>query len=54
LEGLTADDARRLKDLLRRGEAAVNLPLVGAPTLYLDFINMFLLMLRPLGNRRRD
>jgi FtsH-binding integral membrane protein len=28
--------------------------LVGAPTLYLDFINIFLFLLRILGGRRRD
>jgi FtsH-binding integral membrane protein len=52
--GLTAYDTQRLKDLFRRGEATANLPLVGALTLYLDFINMFLFLLRILGSRRRD
>ena len=52
--GLTAYDTQRLKELFRRGEAAANLPLVGALTLYLDFINMFLFLLRIFGNRRRD
>jgi uncharacterized protein len=52
--GLTAYDTQRLKDLFRRGETTANLPLVGALTLYLDFINMFLFLLRIFGNRRRN
>ncbi len=52
--GLTAYDTQRLKDLFERGETSANLPLVGALTLYLDFINMFLFLLRFVGNRRRD
>jgi len=41
--GLTAESAPN-----------ANLPLVGALTLYLDFINMFLFLLRIFGSRRRD
>jgi hypothetical protein len=52
--GLTAYDTQRLRDLFQRSEASANLPLVGALTLYLDFINMFLFLLRILGDRRRD
>ncbi|MEO8181494.1 MAG: Bax inhibitor-1/YccA family protein [Deltaproteobacteria bacterium] len=51
--GLTAYDTQRLRELFRRGETSANLPLVGALTLYLDFINMFLFLLRIFGNRRR-
>jgi FtsH-binding integral membrane protein len=51
--GLTAYDTQRLKALFERGDAHANLPLVGALTLYLDFINMFLFLLRFTGNRRR-
>ncbi len=51
--GLTAYDTQRLRELFRRGETNANLPLVGALTLYLDFINMFLFLLRIVGNRRR-
>lgn len=51
--GLTAYDTQRLMELFRRGETTANLPLVGALTLYLDFINMFLFLLRILGSRRR-
>jgi FtsH-binding integral membrane protein len=49
--GLTAYDTQRLKVLFRSG-AGANLPLVGALTLYLDFINMFLFLLRLVGRRR--
>jgi len=52
--GLTAYDTQRLKELFQRNETSANLPLVGALTLYLDFINMFLFLLRILGDRRRD
>ena len=52
--GLTAYDTQRLKEIFRNGGSAANLPLLGALTLYLDFINMFLFLLRILGNRRRD
>ena len=52
--GLTAYDTQRLKELFRRGQATANLPLVGALTLYLDFINMFLFLLRLFGDRRRN
>ena len=51
--GLTAYDTQRLKELFRSGEVSANLPLVGALTLYLDFINMFLFLLRFMGDRRR-
>jgi FtsH-binding integral membrane protein len=52
--GLTAYDTQRLKEIFRSGGSVANLPLVGALTLYLDFINMFLFLLRFLGDRRRD
>jgi FtsH-binding integral membrane protein len=51
---LTAYDTQRLKELFRTSGTVANLPLVGALTLYLDFINMFLFLLRFLGDRRRD
>ncbi|HEX4447681.1 MAG TPA: Bax inhibitor-1/YccA family protein [Polyangiaceae bacterium] len=52
--GLTAYDTQRLKDLFRSASTTANLPLIGALTLYLDFINMFLFLLRIMGDRRRD
>lgn len=51
--GLTAYDTQKLKRLFSQGEVAGSLPLVGALTLYLDFINMFLFLLRFTGDRRR-
>jgi FtsH-binding integral membrane protein len=50
--GLTAYDNQKLRRMYaERGEAG-NLALQGALTLYLDFINLFLLMLRLFGRRR--
>ncbi|MFO0667914.1 MAG: Bax inhibitor-1/YccA family protein [Polyangiaceae bacterium] len=51
---LTAYDTQRLKTLFESGETHGNLPLVGALTLYLDFINMFIFLLRLFGGRRSD
>lgn len=52
--GLTAYDTQKLKALhAERGDAG-NLPLRGALILYLDFINLFLFLLRLLGSRRND
>jgi FtsH-binding integral membrane protein len=55
--GLTAYDTAKLKALGAQGaggEAQTKLALQGALTLYLDFINLFLMLLRILGGRRRD
>jgi uncharacterized protein len=56
--GLTAYDASRLRQIAAqadvRNEAARKMALQGALALYLDFINLFLYLLRFLGNRRRD
>jgi len=52
--GLTAYDTQKLKEMFIEEGAVANLPLVGALTLYLDFVNMFLFLLRFLGNRRSD
>lgn len=49
---LTAYDTQKLKTMFAAGDARANLPLVGALTLYLDFINMFLFLLRLFGGRR--
>jgi uncharacterized protein len=40
--------------MLATSEARGNMPLVAALTLYLDFINMFLFLLRLMGARRSD
>ncbi len=53
--GLTAYDTQKLKGMYYAadsGEVATKKAVLGALTLYLDFINMFLFMLRLLGNRR--
>jgi uncharacterized protein len=52
--GLTAYDAQRLKSMalaLPEGQTG-SYAIVGALTLYLDFINLFLFLLRFMGNRR--
>ncbi len=54
--GLTAYDSQKIKlmgqALEGQGEAASKGALIGALTLYLDFINLFLFILRLLGKRR--
>jgi FtsH-binding integral membrane protein len=54
--GLTAYDTNKLKQIyLQHGEAGEmgqKLALMGALTLYLDFINLFLYLLRIFGDRR--
>ncbi len=49
---LTAYDTQKLKQLFASGEVQGNMPLVGALVLYLDFVNLFLFMLRIFGRRR--
>ncbi|HSO31689.1 MAG TPA: Bax inhibitor-1/YccA family protein [Labilithrix sp.] len=51
---LTAYDTQKLKGVFASGEAHANMPLLGALTLYLDFVNMFLFLLRLFGGRSRD
>lgn len=55
--GLTAYDTQKIKRLLLSNDMEVNeetqkIALLGALTLYLDFINLFLYLLRILGNRK--
>jgi FtsH-binding integral membrane protein len=53
--GLIAADTQKLKRLLAQnpeGEAAGRIVVIGALTLYLDFINLFLNLLRIFGRRR--
>jgi FtsH-binding integral membrane protein len=51
--GLTAYDAQRLKAMaLAPGGRSGAYSIVGALTLYLDFINLFMFLLRFTGNRR--
>jgi FtsH-binding integral membrane protein len=50
---LVAYDTQRLKRLSASGEAAGRLAILGALRLYLDFINLFLFLLRIFGRGRR-
>ena len=54
--GLTAWDSQKIKEMLLTqydmSEGAQKLALLGALTLYLDFINLFLYLLRIFGNNR--
>jgi len=53
--GLSAYDTWKLKRMAETpeyGEALANLAILGALTLYLDFVNLFLMLLRLLGRRR--
>lgn len=54
--GLTAWDSQKIKEMLQTqydmSEGAQKLALLGALTLYLDFINLFLYLLRIFGNNR--
>jgi len=53
--GLTAYDTQKIKSMYFEvqgsGEALAKLAIMGALTLYLDFINLFLFLLRFMGNR---
>ncbi len=55
--GLTAYDVQRLKRIgegIEYGDASASkIAIMGALTLYLDFINLFLMLLRVFGGRRR-
>jgi hypothetical protein len=54
--GLTAWDTQKIKQMLLQapdaGEGAQKLALLGALTLYLDFVNLFIYLLRIFGNRK--
>ena len=53
--GLTAYDSQKIKNMLQMApdasEGAQKLALLGALTLYLDFINLFIYLLRIFGRR---
>lgn len=55
---LAAYDSQKIKQLghmmLGQGEMEHKVALLGALTLYLDFINLFLFLLRLFGQRRED
>jgi FtsH-binding integral membrane protein len=54
--GLTAYDTQKIKSIYFQvaghGEAMAKTAVMGALSLYLDFINMFLFLLRFMGDRR--
>ncbi|MBN2857328.1 MAG: Bax inhibitor-1/YccA family protein, partial [Candidatus Delongbacteria bacterium] len=53
--GLTAYDTQKIKHMLSMGHSEQDMKkysILGALTLYLDFINLFLLLLRIFGRRR--
>lgn len=54
--GLTAYDTQKIKQLIMNAEevddTTQRIALLGSLTLYLDFINLFLYLLRILGNRK--
>jgi len=54
--GLTAYDTQKIKQIGMRGfgdeETRKKAAIIGALRLYLDFINLFLMLLRIMGNRR--
>jgi hypothetical protein len=54
--GLTAYDTQKLKKISQNGfadgESRRKATILGALTLYLDFINLFLMLLRVMGSRR--
>ena len=56
--GLTAWDTQKIKQMLQTqydmSEGAQKLALIGALTLYLDFINLFLYLLRIFGGSNKD
>jgi FtsH-binding integral membrane protein len=54
--GLTAYDTQKIKSIYFQvsghGEAMAKSAVIGALNLYLDFINMFMFLLRFMGDRR--
>jgi len=50
--GLTAYDTWKIKEMAAQGTDGRKPAILGALTLYLDFINLFLMLLRFTGNRR--
>jgi len=54
--GLTAYDTQRIKndylEMRGHGEAVAKMAIMGAVTLYLDFVNLFMMLLSLFGNRQ--
>ena len=54
--GLTAYDTQRIKNIYLESDNSVTAgkkTIMGALTLYLDFLNLFILLLQLTGNRRQ-
>lgn len=52
--GLTAYDTQRIREMVSIENAAGNVEIAGALTLYLDFINLFLSLLQLFGIKNND
>jgi FtsH-binding integral membrane protein len=55
--GLTAYDTQRIKEMYLEsdaGETAAKKAVLGALALYLDFINLFMILLQLFGQRRQN
>jgi FtsH-binding integral membrane protein len=50
--GLTAYDTQKIKNIYRQVGSAGNSAIIGALTLYLDFINLMVMLLQFFGDRR--
>jgi FtsH-binding integral membrane protein len=50
--GLSAYDTRKIKEMALQGTEGRKPAILGALTLYLEFINLFLMLIRFTGNRR--
>jgi FtsH-binding integral membrane protein len=50
--GLAAYDTQKLRAFARAGGGTAAMPVNGALALYLDFVNLFLALLRLFGRRR--
>jgi FtsH-binding integral membrane protein len=53
--GLTAYDTQKIKEgyyMVGAGEGRAKMAIMGALSLYLDFVNLFLMLLRLFGDRR--
>jgi len=52
--GLTAYDSQQIRELIRDGENDTAVEVMGALTLYLDFINLFIHLLQLFGVKKSD
>jgi FtsH-binding integral membrane protein len=50
--GLTAYDTQKIREMVSYDEPSGNVEIVGALTLYLDFINLFLNLLQLFGGKK--